>query len=405
MPELNYQDLVETYPKVKAVLPENVMDAMKDIDKKTHDHLGDLWTKNLEWNVKKNLPKYGWLNDGFIEIGKQKAVIAIGAGPSLNRNVDYLKMISLVDGTRPFEEQDYILMASNHQLKPCLEKGIIPHFGMLVDASPDLVKQVDVDKELGKSVILIASIVTSPDVIDKWPGSIKFILQSDPFVKDKVDKILDKTIDKRRTFGAGGNILNLSFMIGFGLFRASVWMCVGNDLSFPVKDNIEDSRDSYYADKDYFTNIISKRDEARHKLSWGGFEFPENKLEGMNYINLNLVHTSPQMFHYKTWLEMNSIMLWDKGAKFKIYNCSESGILGVLLKEDARDAENYDKKFDLSNWALMDDLIKGRWRTRTLQQATEEFHKAKEILQGELCPIIKPPGLDVLHATNLVTLN
>jgi hypothetical protein len=204
-------------------------------------------------------------------------------------------------------------------------------------------------------------------------------------VVECAEKALGDKIDRQRCVTEGGNILNFSFVVGIGLFNASVWMCVGNDLSYPMHDDDEKRREDYYADGDYTTNIRSKRDEASNKFMWAGFTLPESNIwTPKHYVNVQWTRlfTAPQLFVYKVWLEANSITLWEQGAQFHIYNCTEGGILGVLLKEDVNVPEKYDEKFDAENWFLMDEISKGRWRTRTLYHACEEFHDAKEKLLG-----------------------
>ena len=90
--------------------------------------------------------------------------------------------------------------------------------------------------------------------------------------------------------------------------------------------------------------------------------------------------------------------LWDAGAQFHVYNCTEGGICGVLLKEDVNVPEKYDEKFDADNWFLMDEITRGRWRTRTLYHACEEFHEAKERLLGTWKPKVNshPGALPVI---------
>ncbi len=79
--------------------------------------------------------------------------------------------------------------------------------------------------------------------------------------------------------------------------------------------------------------------------------------------------------------------MWDLGAQFHIYNCTEGGIVGTVLKEEVNVPEKYDEKFDADNWRMMDEIApNGRWRTRTLHDACEEFHEAKERLLGRWTP-------------------
>ena len=396
-----YDDLVGKHPYIADVMPENVYEHMRNTDGKTRRYLFDLWEGNIHANVKHNIKKHGWLNDGYAEIGKHKAVVAIGSGPSLQNNMEYLRMLTLADGTRKFEDQDFIFMSSNHQIKPCLEAGIIPHFAMVADASPDLAEQMDVGKA-GKAITLIAAVTVHPDVIDAWPGPVKFVAQRNAEVTKAMTAVMDDDLppmDRRVT--EGGNILNLSFVLGVGLFRASIWMCTGNDLSYPIQKTVEDRRQSYYADGDYTTNIRSRRDEAAHQLSWAGFSFPQSNIfSPRNYVDLSLVYTSPQLFLYKVWLESNAMLLWNRGERFKIYNCSEGGILGVNPREGAQDMRQYKEKFKAENWCLMDETTGHRWRTRRLEQAAEEFHDAKERLlqwqnpMGLLIPLGARPAIN-----------
>ena len=160
-------------------------------------------------------------------------------------------------------------------------------------------------------------------------------------------------------------------------------------LSYPIADEKEDRRKGYYADGDYTTNIKSKRDEASHEFLWAGYRMAETTIwtpRNCFNVEFNQVFTAPQLFIYKVWLEANSTTLWDQGAQFHIYNCTEGGILGTLLKEDANTPEKYEEKFDADNWFLMDEITRGRWRTRTLFHACEEFHHAKERLLGTWKP-------------------
>ena len=386
--DVDYEKLIESHPNIGTVLPPQVLDYMKGVDKKTRDHLATQWDHNIRENVKRHLPACGWLNDGFKDFGRNKAVLAIGSGPSLKNNQDYLEMLSLADGTRPLEDQDFIFMSSNHQIKPCLNAGIIPHFAMVADGSENLKDQMDVGNE-GKHTVLIAAITAHPDVVSAWKGPVKFISQRNKMVQDTLADALGYRLQKEGGVTEGGNIMNLSFTLAIALFGASAWMCVGNDLSFTSDGSVEERRNAYYSDGEYETNIKSKRDEARNHIAWAGIEFQNNQFVSVrDYVNLKIRYTSPQLFVYKTWLETNSIILWDAGFKFKIYNCSEGGILGV----NPREGTDYGGKFKASNWCLMDEVTHNKWRTRRLHHAAEEFHKAKEMLRRENCLIFPGRG-------------
>ncbi|GAF86059.1 unnamed protein product, partial [marine sediment metagenome] len=270
--------LISKYPLLKEVFPENILDGMKGMDKKTRDSFSKDWKENLSNNVKHHLPEAGWANDcGLLDFGRNKALLFIGSGPSLKRNEDVLKDIVLEDGMRRIEDQAFIFAAPNHQIKPCLEKGITPHFALIVDSSPHLKDQMDVGED-GKHVILIASLTTHPDVIATWPGPVKFILQKNEMIHGFYEEVSGEKVDKNRCVVEGGNITNFSFTLALGFFRCPVWMCVGVDYGAPAMDNIKDRRAGHYADGNYETNKKSKRDEAAHKLAWPGIKFINSPL-------------------------------------------------------------------------------------------------------------------------------
>lgn len=405
MADIDYQKIVELNPNLRGVFSEQIYEHMKKVDKKTKSIFDDVWRENITYNVTKLLPKCGWINESCCDIGRKKAVIAIGAGPSLKKNEDVLKMLSMTDGTLPVEQQDFILMASNHQVKPCFEKGIYPHFAMVADPAESLKDQLDVG-DAGKHTILLAAVTAHPSVVEAWPGPVVFFCPASDDIRKYVEAALEHEYPVNRCVTEGGNILNISFVISVGLFHSSVWMCVGNDLSFPIDENIDNKRTGFYADGDYTTNIKSRRDEAHYELTWAAFKYPEtNIVLPKDYINLELVHTSPQLFVYKSWLETNAMLFWNEGSRFKIYNCSEGGILGVNLREEALKLKEYDKKFSKDNWFLLDEVSNGNWRTRKLIDAVEEFHHAKEILEGRKTWQESNYRHDAPSATNMVVPN
>ena len=65
-------------------------------------------------------------------------------------------------------------------------------------------------------------------------------------------------------------------------------------------------------------------------------------------------------------------------ARFRYYNCTEGGVLGVLAKS------TYPKEMvKEENWFMVDEVCK-RYHTTTLKYATDQFTRAKEILRCQL---------------------
>ncbi|NIT58284.1 MAG: DUF115 domain-containing protein, partial [Aliifodinibius sp.] len=331
--------------------------------------------------------------------GRNKAVIAIGAGPSLKNNIEYLKEVSLIDGTKPYENQDFIFIASNHQFKPCLKRGIIPHFVMLCDAADSLMDQMCKDIPAnGQATILLASLQVSPKIIKRWREQgrkVKFLMSAADKFKELFEKETKDTVADLRVV-QGGNIMNNMWTLSGGHLKSTVYMGVGNDMSFPRAENIKEQRKSFYEDEDYSTNIASKRDEARSQHDWMGFEFYENVIStsGAPLIRLKPVRTTGQFLTYKAWIEsMVGLNVMNKQV-FRYYNCSEAGILGVKCKDES--VEGLENK---ENWFLLDEVYPKRWCTRKLEDAVTEFLAAKTVMRQRINAnlIEKPKSMSTLQ--------
>lgn len=378
--ELDYKQLIEQDSTLGKIISEKLWDFVRHGNETTHAILEETWVKNIKENIKKHYNKCGPVGD-LKGLGKNKAVIAIGAGPSLKNNIDYLKDLSLIDGTKSYEDQDFIFIASNHQFKPCLKRGIIPHFVMLCDAADSLMDQMCKDlPPNGQATILLASLQVSPKIIKRWlkqGRKVKFLMSAADKFKELFEKETKDTVDNLRVV-QGGNVLNNIWTFSGAHLGSTVYMGVGNDMSFPRANTVKEQREKFYEDKDYSTNIASKRDEARSQHDWMGFEFYENviSVDGAPLIRLNPVRTTGQFLTYKAWIEsMIGLNVMNKQV-FHYYNCSEAGILGVKCKDESvKGLENKD------NWYLLDEVLPKRWHTRRLRNAVTEFLAAKTLMR------------------------
>lgn len=396
MSELDYNDAVKINQDIKSVVSKEMWEFVQGRNTVTCDGLGDIWKKNIKENIKKFYGTCGSVSE-LSGLGKNKAVIAIGAGPSLKNNIDLVRALSLEDGTKPYQEQNFVFITSNHQFKPCLKQGIIPHFVMICDAGEHLLPQVC--KKIppnGQATVLLASLQTSPKIIDKWISQgrkVRFLLGAGDELKELFEKETKEPASKVATV-QGGNILNNIWTLSGTHLKSTVYMCVGNDLSYPRGDSLKDQRKGFYADGDYSTNLASKRDEARYKMDWMGFEFYNNVLsvEGKPFVRLSPVRTTMQFLTYKLWLETTVALNAARQGVFRYYNCSEGGILGVKCKE-----EKGKGMFDKSNWYLLDEVLPKRWCTRRLKDAVIEFLAAKELMRKQYAKTRNIPKVSYLQ--------
>jgi hypothetical protein len=387
--DVTYEEIVSRHPQFEGIISRKNWEFVGHSDKRTVKFLRPLWKANIEKNFKKGLwDKHGPVQKDCMGLGKNKAVIAVGAGNSFNRNKNVLKRIADIDGVKDFKERDFIIIASNHMFKPLLNMGIIPDFTILADASDVVYNQLCVDiPDIGRNTILLAIPQCSHKVLKRWHKQgrpIRFYMSQNP---DAADAFQEVTGEDPRKYSIlqGGNVLNSAWSLSMMCLKSSVFMAVGNDLSFPVKDTVEERRDTYYCDRDYSSNAKGTgtgRDEAASMKKWLGFNIsksnlwmPGNSIGGRYHISLELRNTTHTLWVYKTWVEANVLAGISGKLAYHYYNCTEGGILGVMCKDDSDEGQK-----DESNWFMLDDVCK-RYHTRTLEDAAKEFITAKECMK------------------------
>jgi len=404
-----YNQLVKKHPEVGKAILKDSWDFIGHSNKGTVQTLNPLWMKNIGQNVKNKLwRKCGSVRKDCIGLGKNKAVIGIGAGQSFNKNKHILKNIMALDARKDWEARDFIVIASNHQFKPLLEMGIIPDFVILVDGSDVVYNQLlkDIPEE-GQNTILLAGLHCSPNILREWTRQgreLRFFLTTTKEVREEFRKITGKNPTAHVVL-QGGNVLNTMLTLGLQVLNSQVFFAVANDLSYPIQEEIEDQRVSYYADGDYSSNrkgTGTGRDEAAGRKKWMGFSIKSQiSLQYQNHnsyhIELNEVGTSRTLWVYKTWLESNMILNSYKPENLKVqyYNCTEGGIAGVMVKDDRDEFMN-----DINNWFLLDEVCP-QWHTAMLKDAANQFLKAKEIMRqwarGEMLHAV-PNATGLVHA-------
>ena len=373
-----YASLIDETPVVKDIITPEMADAIFACNEHTVDTLSPVWSKNLRSNI--NLyKKHGSFVDAFRGFGAGKAVIGVGAGPSFNRNKDVLKRIYDLNTSLPLHLQPFIIVASNKQLKPLLEMGIFPHFTLLIDAGDALLPQFKNLPKWANQSILVTGLHTSPKILkiwDKQGGQICFFLIGGDDEKQFFEKEAGDNAD-RHHIQQGGNVLNTLWILANRVLDSSVFIMVGNDLSYKYTKDEKERQKAFYADGDYRLNIANKRNEASQQLGWMGFDLQENTFQpGSYHYNLEPVGVSRQLWVYKTWLEVQAA-IWAEKKSFFIYNCSEAGISGVLAKEYGG------KFFEKDNWFLIDQVLPKRWLTTSLTKACHQFLEARKCLKDQ----------------------
>jgi hypothetical protein len=378
-----HEELIKDHPILDGVVGKHSWEYIKGSDKKTINVLKKFWVENLRKNISsKRYKRHGGLNKDYLNFGRNKAVVCIGAGPSLKNNLHVLKRLHDLDGLQHPDYRNFIFIASNHMLKPLLKEGIIPDFVFLTDASEVVLDQLTKDvPEEARYVTLLAGLQCSPKVLKKWERQgreIRFYLPGTDVVVEEFRNITKEDPEGLKII-QGGNIMNCCWGAALKILGSTVFMSLGNDLSYPIRKTYEERKEGYYVDGDYSTNAATGRDEARSDKAWMGYKLSKSNIISLNAeerynVELDRVATNGTLWVYKTWLEAQ-VTAASLDAKFTYYNCSEGGILGVMHKED----EPYN---DIKSWYLLDSVAK-RFRTRTFEDAISEFLKAKDILRWQ----------------------
>jgi hypothetical protein len=382
--KIPYEEMLAKHPEFAGVISKKNWEHIGHSDKMTVGWLSKMWEQNARDNFDNKLwKKHGPLRRDCFGLGRNKAVVGIGAGASLKKNLHILKRIVLEDGRKDWKDRDFVFIASNHMFKPLLKEGIIPDFVILADASdvvkPQLLEDIP---SSGQNTILIAGVHCSPKILKKWAKqgrAIRFYISASGEMERTVRE--HYKIDPKPYMALqGGNVINSAWSMGMMVLRSTVFMALGNDLSFPVDDDVEKRRNGYYADGDYSANIANKRDEAKSTKRWMGFELERTHIitSDVNkryHIKVKQVGTTSSLWVYKTWLEANCIGSAFKHIPYHYYNCSEGGIAGVMCKDDSDEGLN-----DESNWFMLDDVCP-RYHTRMFEDAISEFLRAKEAIK------------------------
>jgi len=378
--------MYESHPELKGVISKREWNFLALNNDKTLDFFRGIWRSHHKKNVKRGmLKKHKMLADDCVGMGKNKATICIGAGPSLNQNKKVLRQIYDFDSTKPWEERNFVFVACNHMFKPLLKEGFIPDFVVLVDAGDIALEQLtDNIPPSGQNVTLLAGLQCHPKILKRWSNqgrSIRFYITGSDGQPETYKEVTGDDPD-RVSAAQGGNVMNMAWSLSMKFLRSTVFMVVGSDLSYPIKDDLEERRESYYCDKDYSSNIKNRRDEASNlhegvMQGWRGFKLKKSGIlspdASVRYnVELERVLTTGNLWVYKTWIE--SVVLANANRlTFHYYNCSEGGILGVMHK----DGEDYE---DPDSWFLLDSECK-RWKTRMLEDAAEDFIRAKRAIK------------------------
>lgn len=251
----------------------------------------ELWRKNFLANqnaIRKN-PGVLALKQKFKDIPG----IVIGAGPSLDKNIRFLRQA--VGKT--------VLISSDAALKPLMNHNIEPSFVVCLDPQEEITKFLAGVPHRG--ITLVAPSIVHPQVLDLWEGPVVFYHKFAPDIPLLTE--IQQQIPHIGVLTPGGSVLSVAYDLAFQTGGNPI-IFIGQDLSYP-KNNTH-SRSSEYAES-VLENTLDVQKE--------NIVFEKD-------INCVSLPTLKSMAVSKEWFNW-AFTTWKRETPVEIINCSEAGIL------------------------------------------------------------------------------
>lgn len=280
--EMKNAELLVHYPAIKMIEDAQTRQLLEDFFVTTSSmrEQGGLLDSNFEVISKLNLPECGELKDIF----KDKAVVIVGAGPSVDSQLDRLR-----------KYRDKItVFATGHITRRLVNEGIIPDAVIITDPQPLMYKQIDGVNLKGIPMILLST--ASASVIDYYNGSIYVAYQSGYELAEIKAKEIGATL-----FETGGSVTTTALDIALR-FGAGKIIFVGVDLAYT----------GGYSHASGEGRRIENTDGLRQVRSNTG----------------DMVYTSKNLDIYRKWIERRIEGVMDT----KFYNTGEGAVIkGTVL--------------------------------------------------------------------------
>lgn len=283
--EMKNAELLVHYPAIKMIEDAQTRQLLEDFFVTTSSmrEQGGLLDSNFEVISKLNLPECGELKDIF----KDKAVVIVGAGPSVDSQLDRLR-----------KYRDKItVFATGHITRRLVNEGIIPDAVIITDPQPLMYKQIDGVNLKGIPMILLST--ASSSVIDYYNGSIYVAYQSGYELAEIKAKEIGATL-----FETGGSVTTTALDIALR-FGARKIIFVGVDLA-------------------YTGGYSHASGEGRRIENTDGLRQVRSNTGGM-------VYTSKNLDIYRKWIERRLEGVRDT----EVYNTGDGAeIKGTVLVKD-----------------------------------------------------------------------
>lgn len=272
-------------------------DFTHQISENTGNHYKDLWLENARAN-RDLIRQHGWACEDLMDAHKGKTSILLGASPAIRKQIEDIKELQ--------QDPDFVLIGISSGLQYLFDNDIKPKYVFIADADP-MVKRFweTLDYSKTRDITLISNISTTPELIRKWQGPLKFlgIWTTIKKLDHKFRKWFPNMNGNNEFFFGLMSQYNTAAAMAFTVFGTKILIFVGNEFGF------KDREATYYADR---SDLKDKFIRKPHIDIYG-----------------NVYYTNYGLLSLKLILEDFLGKLAGDGWFF---NCTEAGIFGVTVK-------------------------------------------------------------------------
>lgn len=300
---------------------------LHEVKAATKANFGALWVANFKANIGAigRSASVTSLFEKFEDI----PALAIGAGPSLDKNIQWVKAAV----------GKAIIIGVDTNLTKLESAGINPNFVMCLDPQPDIANffyGVDTTKKT-----LIAPTIIHPNALEAWKGEVVFYNKFAPDIPQLVQ--IAKQNPATGYLVPGGSVLTVGLDLAFKMSSNPIGFA-GQDLSYPA------SGPAYSSDTLY--KNLGYKELFSHQLG--------DMVEDVDIFG-NTVATKKSLFITKQWMEW-AFETWKRKNRADYYNLTEGGIVTknceiMTLAEWVTRFCKEKKNFD---WAIKKALRKKR---------------------------------------------
>lgn len=177
------------------------------------------WARNLVANER--MIRAGKGANVLFETLKGVPAILVGAGPSLDKNIDMLA-----------ECKEYAcILACDAALKPLLDKGIKPDIAVVVDSKPVVKTYLETVFDRSADLLLATDVFVHPSTVEGWEGEVYWFciarIEHCPLTYATVE-----FAGQVGNLGSGGNVTTMMWCLTYGGLKCDPIILVGNDHAF-----------------------------------------------------------------------------------------------------------------------------------------------------------------------------